>query len=366
MEGVKRKEVVSYWQLFLLTIAQLGGASIIYLPGVFQAGKDVWISNLIASLMAYIVIFLHYLPMSLNPDSSMTSVINKYWGRCIGGIVNFYYFAFHFLLCCLILSDTYFFGKMTMPETPAYVFSVFLLVPIVYAIKQGIEVIARLLEIIIPFIFIMYILLFLLVIPQLEITKLLPVMGDGIMPVLEGALPNLNFPYAQILPIAFLYRTTTENKKRGSNFIKTSFLAILMATLLLTVRSLASAAAFDEETLVALTYPPFSTIRLLQVGDVIERLDSLMLATFYGTTFFKFLITFYIATEIISEYFKAGSPKEFALPLAVLIGVSMPFILPRLDLVLDTVIPYFWISLPLFVPVPLLLYLTILIKGGDS
>lgn len=61
------RSIISYWQLFLLTLAQLGGASILYLPGVVEAGRDIWISNLIASLFAYMVIYFHYLPLSLCP-----------------------------------------------------------------------------------------------------------------------------------------------------------------------------------------------------------------------------------------------------------------------------------------------------------
>lgn len=58
---------ISNRQLFFLTVAQLGGAAIIYLPGVIEAGRDVWLSNIIASIFAFVVIFAHYLPLSLCP-----------------------------------------------------------------------------------------------------------------------------------------------------------------------------------------------------------------------------------------------------------------------------------------------------------
>ena len=65
--GDQNKEIISFRQLFVLVMAQLGGASILYIPGVVEAGKDVWISNIIASIAAYIVIYSHYLPLSLCP-----------------------------------------------------------------------------------------------------------------------------------------------------------------------------------------------------------------------------------------------------------------------------------------------------------
>jgi len=61
------KVQISNRQLFMIAIAQLGGAAVIYLPGVMEAGRDIWISNILASIMAYIVIYSHYLPLSLCP-----------------------------------------------------------------------------------------------------------------------------------------------------------------------------------------------------------------------------------------------------------------------------------------------------------
>jgi spore germination protein KB len=58
---------ISFRQLFFLTLAQSGGAAVIYLPGANEAGRDVWLSNILASIIAYIVIYVHYLPMSLCP-----------------------------------------------------------------------------------------------------------------------------------------------------------------------------------------------------------------------------------------------------------------------------------------------------------
>ncbi|WP_026476850.1 GerAB/ArcD/ProY family transporter [Alkaliphilus transvaalensis] len=366
MEGIReeKKELISFNQLIWITVAQLGGASIIYLPGMIEAGRDIWISNLIASIVGYVVIYCHYLPLSLCPECSMTETLNKYWGRVIGGFINLYYNFFFFFLCCLIVSDVYYFGKITFPETPGYIFTIFFIVPIVYGIKLGLEVVVRLLESLTPLLAILYFILFILVVPKLNFQNLQPVMADGIRPVLAGSIPNMNFPYAQILPVAFYYKHTRAKEGNEKKFLKYTFIGIVMATLLLTIRSLASVAAFEEETLKTLVFPPFSTIRVIEVGDIIERLDPFFLAVFYATTFFKFVLTFYIICESISDYFRVGEPKDFAWPLAILIGVTMPFLIPRFDIILRTVVPYFFVSIPLFVPIPLILYMTIKIKDG--
>ena len=353
---------ISFWQLFLFTTAQAGGASILYIPGVLEAGKDVWISNIIASIVGYIVIFSHYLPLSQSPNLSYVETLSKYWGRFIGGIVTLFYTLFFFILCCLIVSDVFYFGKITMPETPGYVFIIFFLVPAVYGIKLGLETIGRLLEFILPMIIVVYCALFLMVIPKLDFLKLFPIMEGGVKPVLAGAIPNMNFPYAQLLPIVFYYKYTRVNLQGSDKFLKAAFIAVLLATILLSFRAIAPATAFGEATLKTLTYPPFSTIRLIEIGDVLERLDALFLATFYGTTFFKFIITYNVICQIIADYFKTGEASDFSLPVAIVIGVAMPFLLPRFDVILQTVVPFFFVSLPLLFPIPFLLYIIIRIK----
>ncbi|ABR49339.1 spore germination protein [Alkaliphilus metalliredigens QYMF] len=358
----ENKIKISFRQLLWLTVAQLGGASILYLPGMIEAGRDVWISNIIASIVAYIVIFIHYLPLSLCPGLSMTNALNKYWGKLLGGLMNLYYALFFFILCCLVVSDVFYFGKITMPETPGYIFIIFFIVPAVYGVKLGLEVFVRLLEFLLPILIIVYCILFLLVLSKLDFGKVLPIMSQGIKPVLAGAIPNMNFPYAQILPVIFYYRYTKTKARGKSQFLKYTFIAIFLATVLLTFRALASVASFEEETLKTLNFPPFSTIRIIEVGDIIERLDPLFLAVFYVTTYFKFIITYYVICEIISDYFQLGEPKDFAWPVAILIGVSMPFLIPRFDVILAWVVPYFFVSLPLFAPIPLLLFITIKLK----
>jgi len=360
----QEKIIISFRQILFLAIAQLGGAAVIYLPGVQEAGRNVWISNIIASIIGYIIIYCNYVPISLSSEYSMTKTLNKYWGKLLGGVANLYYLIFFFILCLLIVSDVFYFGKITMPETPGYVFIVFLIVPAVYAVKLGVETMARLIEFLIPLLAIIYCILFIMVIPKLDINNLQPIMSEGIRPVLSGAIPNMNFPYAQILPVAFYYKYTKTNNKRSNEFLKYTFIGIFMSTVLLTFRSLASAAAFEEATLITLTYPPFSTISLIEIGDIIERLDLFMLAIFYVTTFIKFTITYNIICEIISDYFETGEPRDFSVPIAILIGISMPFLIPRLDVVFKILVPYFFISLPLLVPIPLILFITIKIKNN--
>ncbi|QUH25257.1 GerAB/ArcD/ProY family transporter [Serpentinicella alkaliphila] len=358
--------IISYRQILFLTIAQLGGAAILYLPGMKEAGRDVWISNIIASVMAYIVIYCNYLPLSLCPGGSMTKTLNKYWGKIFGGLVNVYYLLFFFILSLLIVSDVYYLGKITMPETPGYIFIIFFLIPTMYALKLGVEVFIRFMEFILPILVVIYIILYLLVIPKLDYQKILPIMSDGIKPVFSGAIPNLNFPYAQVLPVVFFYKHIKGDRNERKKFIKYSFLGILGATILLSIRSLASTTAFEEFTLKTLTFPPLSTIRIIQVGDVIERLDPFFYAILYIATFFKFLITFYVICEIISELFNVGEPRDFAIPVAVLIGVFMPYAIHKFDIILRTVVPYFILSIPLFFPIPILLYATIKYKNKKN
>jgi len=251
-----------------------------------------------------------------------------------------------------------------MPETPGIVFVVFFLVPAVYAIKLGLEVMGRLMELLLPGIVFVYVLLFVLVIPKLKVINILPIMADGIKPVIAGALANTNFPFAQILPVAFLYKYVENNggKKGNLNFIKYIFISILISTVLLTLRGAATVAAFDVEALKTLTYPPFSTIRAIEIGDIIERLDYFLLGAYYGTTFFKFIITYYVICECINDAVGRGKPSNYAVPVAILLLVLMPFLLPRFELVLKVSMAYLFTSFPLFFVIPILLFITIKIK----
>ncbi|KAB3531091.1 GerAB/ArcD/ProY family transporter [Alkaliphilus serpentinus] len=368
MEGdkIKNKIIISNYQIFLLTIAQAGGASILYLPGVIEAGRNVWLSNILASFVGYLVIYLHYKPLSISNSKSMPMVLNRYWGRFIGGLANLYYLAFFFILSNLILSDVYYFGKITMPETPGHIFLIFLIAPAIYAVKLGIEIISRFLQLLLPLLIILYSLLFAFAIPKLDFSNLLPVAADGIMPIIGGAIPNMNFPYAQILPIVFFYQYTSKAADNGDKFTKYTFAGIFMATLLLSFRGIASISAYEEATLKSLTFPPFNTIRIIEVGDVLERLDAVFIGVFYATTFYKFTITYYAMCKIVSEYFHANDAQTFSVPIAALIGLSMTFFIPTFNMISVAIIPYLVLFIPLLFIMPILLYITVRVHKEDG
>lgn len=355
--------MISFFQIFLLALAQGGGAAIIYLPGIAEAGRDLWVSLFLASSFGYIVVYAHYLPLSMCPGCSLPQAINKYWGKIIGTFVNLYYLLFFYFLCILIVADVFFFGKVTMPETPPFIFIIFFLVPALYAAKLGLETLARFTEFILPFIVLTYILMKLLILPKMEFINLLPIMEYGMGPVLEGAIPNLNFPYAQLLPVVFFYKYVVTEKENKKRFLYFFFAAIFLNSLLLLIRTITSISAFEINVLKNMTYPPYSTIRLIEVGEVIERVDSMLFGTFYATTFLKFSITFFVICQIISDHFEAGAPKDFATPMLVLIGVSMPFLIPRFDIILGSVVPYLYVFSPIFFTIPILLFITIKVKN---
>ncbi|QNO14747.1 endospore germination permease [Alkalicella caledoniensis] len=360
------KKIISYRQIFFLTVGQLGGAAILYMPGTIEAGRNVWISFIIASLIGYIVVYLLYLPLSLNPGKSVTEVLNEYWPKPISILVNLYYLFFLYILCLLVLSDVYYFGKITMPETPGYVFMIFLLVPSIYAVKLGLETIARFSEFVVPILAILFLGLYALALQQKEFVNLLPIMADGIKPVIAGAIPNMNFPFAQILPIAFLYQYVPQDNPKETRYLKTTFLAIFAGTLLLAISRVVTVGTFSEDFLKVMVFPQFSTIRVIELGDFIERLDFIFLAIFYATTFLKFVITYYVINQILSNLLNIKELKSTSLPIAVLLAVAMPLCIPRFDVVVNSVVPYFIISIPLLFIVPILLLITVKIKDKNK
>ncbi len=121
-------------------------------------------------------------------------------------------------------------------------------------------------------------------------------------------------------------------------------------------------ATFSEDFLKVLAFPPFSTIRVIEIADVIERLDSIFIAIFYATTFLKFLITYYVICQITKEFFGIGELKAVSLPIGILLGISMPFLFPRFDIIGNNIVPYFYASIPLLFIMPVVLYITIMVK----
>ncbi len=222
---------------------------------------------------------------------------------------------------------------------------------VAYIFKKGLETLARTGEVIFFLIITNLMLVMLLNMPEMEGKLLLPVLAQGIAPIMQGALVPAAF-FGEILLVG-VFAPFLLNKAKTR---KVALLAIGINTFFLAAGTAACIAVFGIKELANFRFPFLMFVRIIEIGGFIERIDALVMVIWISGITVKMAIFVYAALVGIKEVFGLKETPPFVLPLGtILVPLSillhnnvddLSFFLahtwPRYAISL------YWLGLPLF------------------
>jgi len=272
------KERISSVQLFLLLIGFLIGSTVILHP-TSTVKNDAWMAIILGCAGGALLMMVYVAIALLNPSRTLVEILKDRLGKFVGTAVSILYIWYFIHLASLVFRNYgEFITTATFPETPMVVVIGLFAVILVYAINSGIEIMARLCELFVPVIPAVFLIISLSLIKVTDFTAFLPILENGIAPVLKAAVSFATFPFGET--IAFLMVFPHLNKKEDlKKTVSMSLLFKLVLSLLIFFRdsSVLGADLMDRATfethMTALLIPglnvePLVDINLLIGGGV--------------------------------------------------------------------------------------------------
>lgn len=319
---------ITYRQLMMLIIISRLIITITYLPAVVSPpeNQDVWISELLS--FPFLLVFAlpaYVLAQRFRHRSIIqcAEVILGKGGKVIG--ILYTWFLLHMASLTLRQSGE-FLTAIPYPETPILVFMISIVVFSAYIVRHGLEVIGRLGEILTPVVLIGIFSAVVLVAGEIKLESLTPVFEKGILPVVHGASAIAARTW-EILLISMLlpYLNTLNRAKRA---VVLGFLTFVLFLILVTVPF---HAIFGVELAKRVTFPFFSLVRLISIGEFLERLDAVHIGIWVFGVIVKVAIHYYMAVLGIAQLLGLQEYRPIVLPigaimvsLAVLQAESLP------------------------------------------
>jgi len=355
-----KKEIISNKQAISLIVLFLIGEGAIYIQASVSK-KDIWLAYMLAIVFALPMVIMYARIQSLFPDKDLFDIIEtcigKYMGKLLAIIIIWY--SFHAI--AQVLEDLGFFINNTLfPETPYIVIIITFSAACAYVAKQGIEVLGRWAEIFLIVPIILIILILLLLIPKIDFTNILPVLYEGIQPVLKGSFLTFGFPLAYIVQYLLIF---SFSKKKNSPY-KIYILGFLIGAALLFIIYLLDMLVLGEYLVSIYKFPTYIAVSRIKIGEFFQRLDIIAAAIF--------LIGIYVQTNVfllgtckgIAKLFKFPDYRFIVIPVTLLV-INLCYYEP------GTVIYYFkWSSeiwpyyiIPFEVIFPLIIWITAEIKA---
>lgn len=317
------------------------------------AGIDMWMTPLLSTVVGILSVIVMYRLYIKYPSQTFVqyteSILGVYAGKALSG---FFLLSFIFTNGLVLREYGEFVIGNFLHETPMLLVIFCMVAVCAYVLYQGIEVLARVSQILIPSaVFIIFIML-VLMIPTLHPKEMFPILGDGPLPLLLGSLVPSSW-FSQFFMLSFLFPFL--NKKQhvlGWSLLSLGIVMVTLLTINLTILLM-----FGSLT-TQFNYAFLIAVRYISIADFLEHIESLVMTIWIMGMFIKVSLVYYATVLGIAQCLGLSDYRPLIVPVGFLMLLLSYWVSPNfqeLMHVLGTTIPFLALISQLGVPCMLLL-----------
>ncbi|MFD0051866.1 endospore germination permease [Actinomycetes bacterium NPDC127524] len=312
------KGKISAFQMALILYPTIYATAILIVPAITgkYAGRDMWMSPILGSLMGFFTIFIMYKLHEIYPNETIIEYSKHIIGTILAKILGIAYILFFLYLGGFIMREYATFIIISfLPKTPMVVIIGSIILVSAMAVSGGVEVIGRASLIFVP-LFILPIPVFMLLLAKdLDFKTILPIMENGMMPIIRGAFAPQAW-FSEVFLMAMLLPYIKDRQKA----VKWSIITVFAVMLSLVSLNLLNIFLFGELTL-SYTYPVFKAIRYISLSDFFEHLEAAIIAIWMLGAFIKITVFYYALVLGTAQWLRLSNFKPIILPLGFLISL---------------------------------------------
>lgn len=314
---------ISAKQMVLLLFIGRAITWIAFLPivNVPPKNQDVWLYCL-TGLPLHLLLALpfYFLAMRFPSETffEYTDTILGKAGKLIG-ILYILFFMHNAALSINFYSE--FLTTVVMNLTPPFFFKVSLLFLAAYAAYKGIENLARLSELFAPIIMLVVLVAILSLVKDMDPKEFLPLMESGLLPAFSSGFYFVS-SNIEIALMAVVLPFLNDRSK-----LKTVYIAFpLLLGIFIFILTATVIALFGDDLAKNLTYPFYNAVRLIQLGNFIERVEVFHVVLWIFGLFVKLSLSLYVIALGLSQVFRLKTYTPLLLPLvSIVLPVSTTF-----------------------------------------
>ncbi|MEK8127187.1 GerAB/ArcD/ProY family transporter [Paenibacillus filicis] len=313
---MNKQERISSVQMTLLFLFFMTGSSIVIVPAPLTnlAGNGAWISLLMALALGMLllagVLYLYrqYPKLSLVEQGHL--VLGH--GATFVLLIPFTCVMFWNVAGIVIEIGTFFKSTM-LKETPTYAVNTLFFVTIALTAMAGIEVMARMATILLALMFTFIVLVWVLVANLYHPEYLLPVMPDGIGPILHAAYVVYGFPFSELVVFSIILPfVRSEDTSRLGKHMYVALVVNAMTLVASVICSIMVLGPLSGD----LKYSLYQLARLIFIQEIIERIESVIGFSLIIGFYFKASILLLILIRVLKDMLRLKNEKLLAFPVA--------------------------------------------------
>ena len=355
------KNKISLRQALFILLTSVFSPAIRFIPRytAYTAKQAAYLSPFVSFLVLYLMILLMDKNLKKHGQLSILDTIYAIVGRFIGKILFFFYILW--LLLIISLFTRYYGDRLVtslFPNTRMNIFIIVMFLMIFITIRFDIVILARMNDIVLPLINIVFLFLVIFLLPKFEIKNVTPISYLDIIPIFKSSL-SISSLWGMIFFVLLI-----DNKINNIEKLKTQGLYVFLF-LAITTSLLIAIVIGTLGYRVSLRAPlPFlAAVKLISIFDILEKVESIVVVLWILTDFVLISILSYVIMELIKSLFDLEDEKPLAGLLLIILYFTTMFITQsKFDLELFSTIIANPVLLIFTIIIPYIIFLFGLIK----
>lgn len=353
------KGKISALQMVMMMYPTIVATAILSVPSITAkfANQDSWLSPIFASLFGFVTVYIACALHKLHPKQTVIQFSEQIIGRIPGKILSFFVLLFYIQSTGQIVRDySDFIVGSFLFKTPISLVSISMVLLCAIVVYGGLEVLARVSQLFFPIFVFPLLLLLLLLSPDFEIGNIFPILEEGIMPPLKGAVVPGGWFTEFFLIIFFLPYLTDE--KNGTKY---GMMMVLVVMITLVIVNLAVLLVLGLTTS-SKVYPLMIAGRYISFAHFFEQFESIIMAVWILGAFVKISVFFYAATLGTAQWLNLKDYRPIIWPIAILVVEFSVWSLPstmEMGRYNEKAFPYYGVLIQTVIPLFLLVIATV-------
>jgi len=279
------------------------------------ARQDLWISPLWAFtgvVVVLVVLRLHH----LYPGQNFVQIWERAVGKIAGKVIGAIYWIFYLYVTGIIVRE---YGEFVVGsfllKTPLIVLLGSMMLVCALSVRGGVEIVGRFADLFLPAFIILFLLIIVPITPDLNIARILPVMGEGVKPSLTGAFV-LQLWFSELTTVSFLLPYVNDRQRAGLSI----WLTLVAIILTLLISNLITLLLLGNLT-GSYTFPFLILARYINLQDFFTHLESLFMAIWVLCAFVKICVFYYVTVLGAAQWMGLSNYRPIVWPFGFLLTV---------------------------------------------
>ncbi|MCQ6275977.1 endospore germination permease [Bacillus sp. V3B] len=311
------KGKISSMQMGIMLYPTIIATAILSAPsGTVQYAKnDMWLSPIWASLGGFLAVYIAHKLHKLYPKQTVIQYSERILGKILGKSLGFILIIVNLLVTdgLIIRQYTEVVVGVFLPQTPMFVVTASLVLVCGFAVRGGLEVVGRSAELFIPLYIFSLVIIIALLIPEFNPSHIFPIMENGLIPSIKGAISPLAM-FSLFFNIAYLLPYLTDEEK-GMKWSMISVCAVMATLVMLNITTIFVLGGTTGN----FVYPVLSAARYISVADLLENLETIVMALWVAGTFIKVSVMYYVTVLATAQLLGLSDSRFIVFPIGLLI-----------------------------------------------